>query len=956
MATEFSKHLFFKFFLACIVFTFVSFSAEVHTTGIGFTRDAALKNALKHGLERKIKAYISEHAFIKNEQLINREFIDDVSRYILSANVISIKENFSCYQVEAMADIDNLTLKENLTAHGFAIKSISKPAIIMLVDEYHDNNKLSEQTACLTLKEILVKNGYTILDLKQKSTNSADNTTSDTIHSTDTAHLGFENGADLVIRGIVNTGTAVPVDVYGQKQLTIPVQMNVEIIRTDNARIIASSTHCMRKNATNKFSALQFALKSAAETTGNKIVPEIDAFCESEEYAERHFELIIDGVDYAQADRLESDIKKISCVKKVALGYLEEQKAVYGISINGSLTELRKEISSGKISGLAIESLTNGRIVAVYRKDSLKGISQPAISDVEITSFHIEELYPSKLRYYATHPVGNFTLSCSVPVSDVRVSLSLPELLREPFQITRNQFDSGENKIDLYIVPAYEKLVDMVQTCSIQGKLVLQYSIAGKVHTRSLTIPVTIYGINGMNWDHPEAIASFITNDDPVVRLFSRQAVQGLPLGSESNQDLVNAIAVHAAIRNYGIQYVKDPSPASEKAIDMVQYPMQTLFHRTGDCDDLSVLYCSLLSSLGIPVALLSYDDHVFFMFNTGMYEKNRLALSPDTSETIIHDKKLWIPIEATDMHSSFVENWHATARKFHDAMKTGREVQIVNIQEAWKLYPPVSLFAEKLNIRLKPVNDQVETQLRNLRDVTTGQYVQEISRLRSIRKKDIADAVALKNKIGLLYVRSGNYRKALQFFKQACHINHSSKLLSNYAGALLLSGKDKEARTIFDTIYKDDAAGRIAINRALCNYVSSRDTTAIKGFYDCMLEAVSVIQSDVNLSEILGFDITGQDSLRGSSRSPSNDMPKLDISILSQSIKAVTDVIKQQRISGITTGSSDGIRTTGTTTETSTGTTADNMTQELSPFGGLRGAAVNDLLKLIDLLYWFDF
>ena len=50
------------------------------------------------------------------------------------------------------------------------------------------------------------KNGYTILDLKQETILSADISSSDTAKTTDVAYLGFGNGADLIIKGIVNTG------------------------------------------------------------------------------------------------------------------------------------------------------------------------------------------------------------------------------------------------------------------------------------------------------------------------------------------------------------------------------------------------------------------------------------------------------------------------------------------------------------------------------------------------------------------------------------------------------------------------------------------------------------------------------------------------------------------------------------------------------------------------------
>ena len=166
-----------------------------------------------------------------------------------------------------------------------------------------------------------------------------------------------------------------------------------------------------------------------------------------------------------------------------------------------------------------------------------------------------------------------------------------------------------------------------------------------------------------------------------------------------------------------------------------------------------------------------------------------------------------------------------------------------------------------------------------------------------------------------------------------------------------------EKALKIFDKIYKEDNSGAIAINRALCKYIVSEDSSAIQNFYDYLLEAVSVIRTDDNLSEILGFDISNQDSLRRSSREQTSEALKLDISIVKQNIKAAINAIKQQHtISGITTESSSGTRITGTTTETSTGTTADNMKQKVPPFGSLRGAANVTLQNHIDLLYWFDF
>ena len=52
------------------------------------------------------------------------------------------------------------------------------------------------------------------------------------------------------------------------------------------------------------------------------------------------------------------------------------------------------------------------------------------------------------------------------------------------------------------------------------------------------------------------------------------------------------------------------------------------------------------------------------------------------------------------------------------------------------KRYLPVSLFAENFDIDLKPVKNDVESELRSLKDVTNGQYKKEIASLNSLRRR----------------------------------------------------------------------------------------------------------------------------------------------------------------------------------------------------------------------------
>ncbi|MDO5576152.1 MAG: hypothetical protein Q4F84_03665, partial [Fibrobacter sp.] len=648
---------------------------------------------------------------------------------------------------------------------------------------------------------------------------------------------------------------------------------------------------------------------------------------------------------------------------------------------NGSIAELTQEIASGKIPDLEIESLTNSKIVAAYKNELPDEVAYKKLSDeVDIASFFIEDLYLSRVGHYAMNPVGHFTLKCSVPVFDVRVNLTIPELLDDTFRVMREHIDAGESKFDINIVPLIKKAGNILQTRILHGQLELCYTINEKAHTRSLGIPVTVYGINGMNWNTPSAISCFVTSEDTCVRSFSRMAMQNLTCNSEYGSNFVNTMAVWAAIKKHNIQYTKDPAPVLGTAIDMVQYPSQTLSYKTGDCDDISVLYCSVLLSLGIDVALLSYDDHVFFMFNTGIYEKNRMMLSPDTTMTIINNKKVWIPIESTDMQSSFVDNWRNTSQKFYKMVNAGMNVEIIDIREAWKTYPPNLPIVKEQSFTLKPVNDEVKAELQKVYDTKTVLYTKEIDRLKSVKKSSVPNMAAVKNKLGLLHIHIQNYQKAATFFKQAYQISKSPQALSNHAGALLLCGKEKEAQKIFDEIYKEDTDGKIAVNRTLCRYVSLNEGVNGEAFYDCILEALSIVNSDVKLAEILGFDITGSDSSRATNGAQFSSK-SIDIDILRQHIRTVSDSLRNYtisgittesssgklsgittesssgtKISGITTESSSGMNIAGTTTETSTGSTTTANNYAPKKFGGLRGMQVGDLQKLVYLLYWFEF
>lgn len=120
------------------------------------------------------------------------------------------------------------------------------------------------------------------------------------------------------------------------------------------------------------------------------------------------------------------------------------------------------------------------------------------------------------------------------------------------------------------------------------------------------------------------------------------------------------------------MNYVSDPRATAE----YVQFPFETMNLKGGDCDDLSVLFSSLLESIGIETAFIDYKEengirHVALIVNTNL--KTEQAFYITNNDTKYHLRKnnnnedeVWIPIETTIL-TTFEEAWENGASRFYE-------------------------------------------------------------------------------------------------------------------------------------------------------------------------------------------------------------------------------------------------------------------------------------------------
>ncbi len=282
---------------------------------------------------------------------------------------------------------------------------------------------------------------------------------------------------------------------------------------------------------------------------------------------------------------------------------------------------------------------------------------------------------------------------------------------------------------------------------------------------------ITVHGKNSLTWDNTAHLGSFIMPRDPTVSLFTRKVLstsrEWKAKGIQKN--IMTAMILFNSIKAHGISYVSDPSAGfsqdrGKNSVDYIQLPGETLKKRGGDCDDLTVLYCSMLESVGVPTAIATVPGHVFVLFNTGVPESLSSEISKDKPQYIVRSGIIWIPVEITMLTGTFMEAWD-------QGMKQTRQngFEALDTSFAWETCPPSDLGTEikiaRTDMNLLKSHVEKDKQ-RFIRSV----YLDAIARLQQKLKNNKKDYKTW-NKLGIAFGRQHLLQKAEESFLKALSI-----------------------------------------------------------------------------------------------------------------------------------------------------------------------------------------
>ena len=435
-------------------------------------------------------------------------------------------------------------------------------------------------------------------------------------------------------------------------------------------------------------------------------------------------------------------------------------------------------------------------------------LSRTERAKIEFPEIRCDPVFPVFYSYYNDHPVGSMTVvnGEAGTIKDVQVFLFVNGYMDKPKLCAEiEEIAKGEQRV----LPLYalfnRSILDVTEGTRVNAEIKVSYTLAGEEKTGETDRTLEVYDRNAMTWDDDRKAASFVTAKDPTVLSFGKRygALVRDQGTSAISRNLKTGMGVFQALTLSGIHYVIDPTtPYAEYsenkfAVDYLQFPVQTLQYQAGDCDDLSILFCSLMEAVGIETAFITVPGHIFAAFALDIHPDEIQKTFRNPESFIIREGKAWVPLEVTALNGDFLQAWNQGALQWkkYDADGSSR---LIPVHDAWKTYNPVGFESEEKPLDfpsdqtvLASYSDTLDKFIR----IQIDDRVQDLKR----RIEESGGKAHAYNKLALLYARFGIYPEAENAFLKASEAGYLPADL-NLGNIYLVTGRPERAVSAFDT------------------------------------------------------------------------------------------------------------------------------------------------------------
>jgi hypothetical protein len=349
---------------------------------------------------------------------------------------------------------------------------------------------------------------------------------------------------------------------------------------------------------------------------------------------------------------------------------------------------------------------------ASYRFGEDPDAPQAIIRSLKISDLQFPPLFAAMQSYYSKNPFGRVTITNieKYPIFDVEVSFFQAGFMDTPTKLASiSRLEAGESGVIDISASFSEEIFTTVGIVPLTGEIITEYTSRNRPAKQSFPVSYDLYDKTALTWDDDKKVGAFITSADSALRnyaSFVRQVAKDYVLSSFS-EPLQVAMQLFYGLKEIGCIYQIDPtSPFTQvqenpMLVDSISLPRNTLKNLTGDCDDLTVLYCALLETVGIESAYITVPGHIYAAFNTKVPSRSYQKVHPEKNMTMNINGELWVPVEVTMIGThDFLNAWRRGIEEFL-ALESSPEKRLITFTaQAQELYRPVGLRETDLGLQ----------------------------------------------------------------------------------------------------------------------------------------------------------------------------------------------------------------------------------------------------------------
>ena len=447
-------------------------------------------------------------------------------------------------------------------------------------------------------------------------------------------------------------------------------------------------------------------------------------------------------------------------------------------------------------------------------------------NNISVEEAQLKPVFPVFYSWYNDNSFGAVEV-CNEEdstITDVTVYFYQQQYMGQPRDCAKAKSLKKGEKLTVDLKAFFnENMLSLNEKSDTLANIIVEYKYLGSKRTETFPMIVPVYGRNNMSWEDDRCASAFVSSKDPAAMWFAKYVTSTVrdEIRSGVPQNIQYAMAVFQALDQFGINYVKDPTSAFEDnvgtaSIDFLQFPYQTLMYRGGDCDDLSILTCSLFESIGIKTAFITIPGHIFMAFDSGLSLAEAKDYFDSLDNFIVDGNKVWVPLEITLSDEGFNKAWHKGAWEWNTANRTG-DAMIYPMEDSWKIYKPVSVPGAAAKFTL-PEESLVAKSFSSMVDeFVIAQITPQIASFENLLVK--APTAQNYNDFGILYARYGLFEQAEEQFRLARISKYLPSILNT--ANLYYSQKDytKAAAWYKQVLAADNTNNLAMLGLARCAY-----------------------------------------------------------------------------------------------------------------------------------------